>query len=152
MTHSGDIQPPQLRTERVYTSFGFWFGLLAFSIVLDQLVKWVVVRQEWSVFKNYNFAFSVPVPVAVMFFVYAIIFALIAQYVYKQWSTLSYAHKTGWILITAGGVSNVAERIMLGYVRDFIYIGNGVFNVADFYIFLGVILILVVKNSRKSLT
>ena len=50
------------------------------------------------------------------------------------------------VLTFAGALSNVVERIVLGSVRDFIYIifyhWVGVYNLADGYIIAGIILLL----------
>jgi lipoprotein signal peptidase len=44
-------------------------------------------------------------------------------------------------LILAGAVSNVGERTIFGFVRDWVYIYTGVFNLADGYIILGIIIL-----------
>ena len=55
-----------------------------------------------------------------------------------------------WMLIFAGAASNIGERILLGYVRDFIYITfykwTGVYNAADFYILIGIVILLFVNK------
>jgi lipoprotein signal peptidase len=54
-------------------------------------------------------------------------------------------------MIFAGAASNIGERILLGYVRDFIYISlykwTGVYNAADGYIILGIVLLLIKSAS-----
>ncbi len=48
------------------------------------------------------------------------------------------------LLISAGAVGNLADRICLGYVRDFIYfswINFPVFNVADIYVTVSTVLL-----------
>ncbi len=57
----------------------------------------------------------------------------------------SWLFNISYILITVGGVGNLIDRIMLGYVRDFISISffPAIFNVADICITVGVILLLV---------
>jgi signal peptidase II len=59
-------------------------------------------------------------------------------------------------LLFGGVVSNLLDRIIFGYVRDFISIGSfPVFNIADASIVVGVILIIIislkgdVKNEDK---
>jgi signal peptidase II len=57
------------------------------------------------------------------------------------------------MLISAGAVGNLADRVFLGYVRDFIYfslINFPVFNVADIYVTAGtVVLVLLVLFCYK---
>ena len=75
---------------------------------------------------------------------------------YYIWKNYSYFNKTisfAWIVIFAGAVANVGERIALGYVRDFVYISlwkwTGVYNLADFYIIVGILVLLVSSNYKK---
>src|SRR6202044_1911289 len=82
-------------------------------------------------FENFNFAFSLPLPAGLMYIVYAIILAAIFYYLLKQYKQLSTAAKFAWLLVVTGALCNVLERIVLGYVRDFIYVFSGIFNLAD---------------------
>ncbi len=53
--------------------------------------------------------------------------------------------KMGLSLVLAGGLGNTLNRLFKGYVIDFIYFnikGSPVFNLADFYILAGIIMIL----------
>ena len=53
---------------------------------------------------------------------------------------------TAYAFILAGGIGNLIDRIFLGYVRDFInleFIHFAIFNVADSFLTIGVILIAV---------
>lgn len=50
------------------------------------------------------------------------------------------------ILLAAGGLGNFIDRLVLGYVRDFLYfklIDFPVFNVADSYVTVGIIILIV---------
>jgi lipoprotein signal peptidase len=59
------------------------------------------------------------------------------------------AFHSGWaLLVLAGGVSNFAERVVRGSVRDFIPLADGVLNIADFYILTGAVLLLWVFRRR----
>lgn len=54
--------------------------------------------------------------------------------------------KLGFLLIFTGGVGNLYDRMKRGYVIDYIYFNIKkwpVFNLSDFYVFIGVILVLV---------
>ncbi len=63
----------------------------------------------------------------------------------------SYKYRNLWlrsslILITAGAIGNIVDRILLGYVRDFIYfelIDFAVFNFADSCLTVGTIVMIV---------
>ncbi|MDP4001391.1 MAG: signal peptidase II [bacterium] len=55
------------------------------------------------------------------------------------------------MFVFAGAVSNLGDRLVLGYVRDFVDLGLGfTFNLADIFIVIGLILILV-KLEENSL-
>lgn len=56
--------------------------------------------------------------------------------------------KLGFMILCAGAISNESDRIIRGHVIDFIYFKIGkrntyVFNFGDFYIFIGIILVII---------
>ena len=123
----------------------FWptgIFLFALLIVFDQICK----RFAHNVFFNSAFAFSLPVPPFLMYAIYFLVVIGMAYYVFKNHKNFSVLIYFAWTLIFAGAASNIGERIFLGYVRDFIYITfykwTGVYNAADGYIILGIILLL----------
>ncbi|MDD4877645.1 MAG: signal peptidase II [Candidatus Nanoarchaeia archaeon] len=60
------------------------------------------------------------------------------------------SEKTAFILIFAGTLGNLIDRVMLGYVRDFIAIGSWPnFNVADSLNVVGVLILVYVLVKRK---
>jgi lipoprotein signal peptidase len=129
----------------------FFFLCLVFcaALLLDQLTKHFAPRP----FLNYNFAFSLPVPVALIYVIYFLIMAAMVYYVAKNRRAFNFSSKFAWTLIFAGAVSNIGERIVLGHVRDFIYITfykwTGVYNLADGYIIAGIILLILLSTNRK---
>jgi signal peptidase II len=69
-----------------------------------------------------------------------LLFAMVATAIRRRWSGLALV---GSALIVAGGVSNLADRVVRGSVVDFMNVGvgplrTGIFNVADMAIMLGV--------------
>ncbi len=115
-----------------------------FLVAVDQVSKFYAS----NIFNNFYFAFSLPVPKVLMYLIYALVLFFALKYFLKNYSNFSRLSFYSWTLIFAGAVSNLGERIYLGYVRDFIYIWNGVLNFADFYIILGVLLLLVFSRSK----
>lgn len=113
-----------------------------FCVFLDQISKFLVKEP----FRNYFFAFSIQLPAWVMYGIYVIAIALIVRYIFKNFFAIVFFNKLAWILILSGASSNVVERLVLGYVRDFIYIylfrWVGIYNLADGYIILGIIILL----------
>jgi signal peptidase II len=71
------------------------------------------------------------------------------------WYWLTKSDKTNlpeqlaFALIVAGGISNLADRIFLGFVRDFFDFGLGfTANLADLYVILG--LLIIIFSRQKS--
>lgn len=94
-------------------------------------------------FRNYYFAFSLPLPFWVMYGIYALILVGMFLYLYQFWNSFPWYQKQAWVLIVAGAVSNIGERIIFGYVQDFIYIyGGAIINLADVYIIMGLLSLL----------
>lgn len=115
--------------------FVFLFGFLVF---VDQVTK------NLSRFKFHNavFAFSLPLPVWLIYGLYLFFISAMLTYVYRHFKQFSLQQNLAWLLIFAGAFSNIGERISHGYVVDWIYILNGIFNLADGYIILGIIILL----------
>ena len=137
----------QKRTVPFYLWGGFLFAAL---IIIDQLIKHFVSH----IFLNNRFAFSLPVPSALMYVIYFAVLAGILIYIVKNYKNFTGWIWFAWILILAGAVSNIGERIILGSVRDFIYITvfnwTGIYNLADGYIIVGIVLLLFghTKNAK----
>ncbi len=141
-------QESKTSTER-RNSFGFWFGIFLALVAIDQITKWLATISEVNIFRNYNFAFSLPIPSAVMFPIYILILIFVIRYVWRTWPQSNNQIRFAWMLILAGGLSNIFERIILGYVRDFIPILSGTLNVADFMIIIGALLVITKRVPRE---
>jgi lipoprotein signal peptidase len=111
------------------TGLGVFFML----IVLDQITK----QRADRIFENHNFAFSLPMPAVLMYGIYFVAICTILIYFYRAYQKLVIFEQLAWMLILAGAMSNVGERTIFGFVRDWVYIYTGVFNLADGYIILG---------------
>lgn len=62
-------------------------------------------------------------------------------------SSYQIGYQLALVLIISGAIGNLIDRIFLGYVRDFLYfkwINFPVFNVADMFVVIGVILLMFV--------
>ncbi|HYV33303.1 MAG TPA: signal peptidase II [Candidatus Limnocylindria bacterium] len=122
---------------------GSFFFLFLILVAFDQLVK----NFANNIFKNSQFAFSLPVPIGLIYVIYICVLVAMVNYVLKNYRKFSLVAGLAWVLIFAGAISNIAERIFTGYVKDFIYITfmkwTGVYNLADFFIIAGIILLLI---------
>lgn len=123
--------------------------------LLDQLTKYLagIYLLQSFVFvdnfaslrleKNFGIAFSIPVPswLVVIFTFLFLVFG--AWWASKEFNLKHRAAKFSLGLIAAGAVGNLIDRLLYGYVIDFIAIWRWpVFNLADSWIFLGILGIL----------
>jgi signal peptidase II len=131
--------------------------ILAF-IIVDQITKLVFSSRDFFFgplhihpVQNYGLAFSINfgllpnlvlIIAALMFFVY--------YYVIRR-NTFGIIYKTLFALIFAGAISNLADRLYLGYVRDFLDLGMGfTFNLADVYLVIGLVGVLLLYKDPKT--
>lgn len=123
--------------------YSFLFFLFLF---IDQFTKHFVLKEQSAlVFRNENFAFSLELPSFLMYLTYIILLGLLLNWFVKK-EHKKILDKLGFVLILSGAVSNIAERILNGFVIDFIHIHTGVFNIADFFIILGILLLFFSKE------
>ncbi len=131
-------------TQRKFKKPGVLIWPLVFLLLIffDQTFKCLAP----NVFRNYQFAFSLPVPFLIMYVIYTLAFGGIVYYVAIRRNLFSAVEKLAWVLILTGAALNIGERIALGYVRDFVYITffrwTGIYNLADGYIIAGMVLLL----------
>ena len=128
--------------------------IIAAIIVLDQLSKWLTVI-------NLDFGETFPVIEGVFHFTYVkntgMAFGMLKdhRWVFMVFSTISiivlivylfrFRPENRWMqvslaLIIGGGLGNMIDRILLGYVVDFLdftLINFAVFNVADSFVCIG---------------
>jgi lipoprotein signal peptidase len=138
------------KNTKQFLSFGVFLFLSL--IFLDQILKYVIFSYlhnfEFSKFVkiqlylNDQFAFSLPINTNLIFTIYFLVLVLIFWYLEQKFFTLPKTSKTAGVFILSGAFSNIGERIYFGYVKDYLYIFSGIFNLADIYIILGIFLIL----------
>ena len=145
-------------------------AIIAGVIGLDQLTKWLTVvnLEEWESFplwqdvfhftyvKNTGMAFGMLKDHRWVFMVFSTI-SIIALIVYlfrfrpqSRWMQVSMA------FIIGGGIGNMIDRILLGYVIDFLdftLINFAVFNVADSFVCIGagMMILYLVKDLIKEI-
>lgn len=125
------------------SALSFLFFLFIF---IDQFTKRFVLKEQSAlVFRNENFAFSLELPSFLMYLTYVVLLGLLLNWFVKK-ENKKILDKLGFVLILSGAVSNIGERILNGFVIDFIHIHTGVFNVADFFIILGILFLFFSKE------
>lgn len=81
--------------------------------------------------------------------VFLIVFTLIFIAVFVLFDIFNHSnnifYRIGYVMIFAGAIGNCIDRILLGYVRDFIAISffPFIFNVADIFITVGTVLLII---------
>lgn len=123
--------------------FSFFFGLV---LVSDQLSKALIRLRGGFYLCNSHIALGIEIP-AVLFWIFWIIIILLIACLYKRY----FIHNTLYIiLIFSGAFSNLIDRIWHGCIIDFINLGFGpVFNLADFFISLGAIMLIIAHLKVK---
>lgn len=139
-----------------------WLILVAAVIVvLDQYTKWLVrsnlaLGESWSpwewlapyarivYWKNTGVAFGLLQGMNVVFIILASIVSLGIIYYFPTVSKSDWLIRLALMLELGGAVGNLIDRITIGYVVDFVSVGNfPVFNVADSCITVGVFILLI---------
>lgn len=145
------------------------YAIAVFILLLDQISKslieiyfnldesFVVVKNffsitiahntggAWSILNNYSFLF-------IIFSVIALILLIRFMFQFKN----NLRNNIAFACTVAGIMSNLADRLFLGYVRDFLDFtifgyDYPIFNVADIAIVMGVILLIIaiIKGEDK---
>lgn len=137
------------------TNIGIWLSASFALVLVDQYTKLLATRNlrgqdsfvildgvfELLYSENRGAAFGMLQGRQFFFFLVAV--AVFAAAAYAMWKMPSWKNrryhglKLCVILITAGALGNMVDRVMLGYVVDFLYfslINFPIFNVADIYV------------------
>ncbi len=139
-----------------------WLVLVAaIIIVIDQYTKWLVrvnlaLGESWSpwewlapyarivYWKNTGVAFGLLQGMNLVFIILASIVSLGIIYYYPTVSKRDWLIRLALMLELGGALGNLIDRITIGYVVDFVSVGNfPVFNVADSCITVGVFILLI---------
>lgn len=103
-----------------------------------RLTSWLDFHLE----RNSALAFSISMPFQLILAINVVVFAFIFWFLARQ---LDFSKKLAVLtfsLMVAGAVSNLWERLTLGFVTDFISVGSfPVFNLADSFITISVFLL-----------
>ena len=122
-------------------------------IVIDQISKRFILKNpdafrdfsienflQITLSKNYAMAFGINVGHCVLYLLIAIIILFLLNLLRKSFQQNNFAKVLIIAIILAGAVSNLIDRISLGYVIDFINVPwFSIFNFADICIVLGII-------------
>jgi len=114
------------------------------SCVLNETIPFISGVLDITYIHNYGAAFSILQNKQTFLILFtSIAMVVITAYVIKQKSTLLYAEIAALAFIVGGGIGNLLNRVMYGYVVDFLNIYLlPVFNVADMSVCIGSALLL----------
>ncbi|GHW02964.1 lipoprotein signal peptidase [candidate division SR1 bacterium] len=121
-------------------------GVLIMLVVLDQVSKWIFYSQELGselIFLeplfNTGISRGISMP-SVISMIIAIGCSLLFCFLLRK----RYLTRSEVCFLLAGTIGNLIDRVFLGGVRDFIAIGGfPVFNFADVFLTIGVILVFI---------
>lgn len=146
------------------------YGMFFLMIVLDQFTKYLAVKHlkfnepfvlikdflKLSYVENYGAAFGVMQNKKYFFIITTLIVIItIIVFLKKNFYYLNKLMKVSLVMLLAGAIGNLIDRIRLSYVVDFISVrfSNGyefpVFNVADCFIVISTILIVIMILFEK---
>ena len=120
----------------------FIFSALGLLVVIsDQLSKILIRLRGGFYICNPHIALGIEIPAVIFWIFWLVTILLIAYNIYKK----CFAHDTLYIiLIFSGALSNLVDRFWHGCIIDFINLGFGpIFNLADFFISLGAIMLVI---------
>lgn len=134
-----------------------FFSLAAFVLLisLDQFSKYIIRQRGGFYICNPNIAFGIEIRPILFWIFWGIIIMVVFWRLKKEASCgnewAGTLHITALLLILAGALSNMIDRIALGCVTDFIDLKTylpvdmawPVFNLADMFIVIGAVLSLV---------
>lgn len=133
-------------------NFIFWLFLALFSskLIVDNVTSghhYSNALFSLTYLKNSGAAFSLLENAREFLIIISVVAAtLLFSYVYRN-KALHYVSLSFIALLSAGIMANCHERIVFGYVRDYIhlnFISFPVFNMADIFITIGVIALIVI--------
>lgn len=147
----------------------FFGAVFIFSIILDQLTKkWALLVLKngnsikiikdflrFSYVENRGAAFGILQNQIWFFVIITFVMIIVLGYIFFKTKNITKLSKLSITLITGGAIGNLIDRIILGYVVDFIDFRFGdfydfpVFNLADSFVVCGTFLLIILILSNK---
>ena len=143
----------------------YFLSLSIFIVLIDQFTKYLMfnnhkiyINKDLLLFKldfvkNYGAAFNILSGSRIFLSFISIFFSILLIYLISRKNTLDLINLYSYSFILGGTIGNGIDRILKGFVVDFInlnIINFPVFNIADISINIGFILLLynIFKNNR----
>ena len=147
--------------KRILNNYGLLVTIAAAIIVLDQLTKYIIranlplgqvyrpdlwLSQYARIvhWKNTGAAFGLFQNLGGIFTVLSFVVATVIIYYYPQVPRKDWTVRVAMGLLLGGAVGNLIDRLIQGYVTDFVSVGSfPVFNIADASISTGVVILFI---------
>ena len=143
----------------------YFLSLSIFIILIDQFTKYLMfnnykifINKNFILFrldfvKNYGAAFNLFSGSRIFLSIISIVFSILLIYLILKKKNLNYFDLYSYTFILGGTIGNGMDRILKGFVIDFInlnFINFPVFNIADISINIGFIFFVynIFKNNR----
>ena len=135
----------------------YFLSLSIFIVLIDQFTKYLMfnnyklfINKDFLIFrldfvKNYGAAFNIFSGSRIFLSIISIIFSVILLYLIIRKNNLILTHILAYSFILGGTIGNGIDRILRGFVIDFInlnLINFPVFNIADISINIGFIILI----------
>lgn len=133
--------------------------IIALTVTLDLVSKVIFSNVNKTIIKNVltftstkntGGAFSLLSSHTILLVVFSVLFLVVIVVIDKFYKNNSKLYLTAYSLILSGAIGNLVDRVLFGYVRDFIKLDfldftnfNTVFNFADMCITVGVAIMIV---------
>ena len=151
-------------TNKIQTKL-YFFSISIFIILIDQFTKYLMlinnkkfINKDLLLFKldfvkNYGAAFNIFSGNRILLSFISIVFSILLIYLILSKNKFNLFDLYSYSFILGGTISNGIDRILKGYVIDFInlnFINFPVFNIADISINIGFIFLIynIFKNNR----
>lgn len=121
----------------------FLFGVSTLSFTLDRVLKiWFIRSYPDHVSFNTGLSFNIAAPQTLIFTILTISAALFVYFLKKNAKLLNTGSFVGLALIAGGALGNAYDRIRFGGVIDIFKLWISWFNLADAFIIIGLLLVL----------
>lgn len=121
-----------------------------FLFFIDQFSKYLIRQSGGFYLCNQGIAWGIKLPTFIFWIFWILIILVIFYLFYKEFFKTTFPKKYlvyALILIFSGAVGNLTDRIVFGCIIDFIDLKIWpVFNLADSFITIGVILIIILDS------
>lgn len=136
--------------KKVAKKYNFIF-LILFLVLFDQLAKYSIRHSGGFYICNKGISFGFSIPNLLFYSLISLVFLVSFLYLlgkinFKELNL----NKNGIILVLGGAIANLVDRYNYGCVIDFINLNFfPIFNFADIFITIGVIMIIIKSSNSK---